>query len=107
MIMTDLTEEDNLKSLASIIEYRCENMMKTKKLLEKDIDTLFHTKSKRTRDKICLDIAIKMEYIEILLSKNIDDVMSIEIIELDKSVVSLPIDVISQTKKDDGNHYFQ
>jgi hypothetical protein len=98
-----ISDDEHLKLLATIIEYRCNNILKTKKLLEKDINKLYQSKNKRLQDKICLDIAIKMDYIEILLSKNIDDAMTYEIFELDKNYPpELPI-----VSNDDGNHYYQ
>lgn len=100
-----IDNDDDIKILSSIIEYRCDNILETRKLLEKCIDDLHHAKSKRSQDKICLDISIKMDYIEILLSKIIDDIMSVEIIELDKHSVQLP--EISSCKLDDGTHYYQ
>jgi len=83
MMVSELTNEDHLKTLSSIIEYRCDNLKRSHKLLSKDIENLYIAKSKRTQDKICMNIAIKMDYIEILLSKIIDDIMLIEIIEWD------------------------
>lgn len=100
-IMTDITELDNLKSLADIIEHRCLNLQLSQQLLSDDLSKLYTTKSKRSRDKICLNIAIKMDFIEILLSKIIDDIMLLEIIEYDNTLgTSAP-----QQKKDEYLHY--
>jgi hypothetical protein len=99
MIMIDITDEEHLILLASIIEYRCDKLKQSYKLLSRDLDNLYKAKSKRVQDKICLNIAIKMDFIEILLSKIIDDITLIEIIEYDKNNQLKPI------KKDDGMHY--
>jgi hypothetical protein len=101
MIVSELTDNDHLNILSSIIEYRCDNLKRTYKLLSKDLDNLYKAKSKRTQDKICINIAIKMDYIEILLSKIIDDVMLIEIIEWDNN------NIPSKSHKKEENAIYQ
>ena len=76
---------EHLKMVASIIEFRCNNIKKVKELLELDIANLYSSRSQKIRDKICLDIYTKLEYIEILLSKNVDDIMSLEIMDIDSN----------------------
>lgn len=100
MTMTNLTDLDNLKSLADIIEHRCLNLQLSQQLLSDDLDKLYAAKSKRSRDKICLNIAIKMDFIEILLSKIIDDIMLLEILEYDSNTISS-----TPQKKDEYMHY--
>ena len=110
VLMTEIDDDDHLKVLASIIEYRVINMLRTQKLMTKDIEALFLSKSKRNQDKICEDIYIKMEYLEILLSKIIDDVMSVEIIELDKMLTpSIPTECMCKihNKEHHDNHSYQ
>ena len=107
MIITSEEDNEHLKTIASIIEYRVTNMLRTQSLISKDIDALYLSKSKRSQDKVCENIYIKMEYIEILLSKIIDDVMSVEIIEFDKmSAPFIPIECTHENK-DHDNHSYQ
>lgn len=94
-------EDNYLKSLASIIEFRCNNISETLISLESDIKLLHESENDASRDKICENIYLKMEYIEILLSKNIDDVMSAEIMEMDKNSFDI------NYGKDNGDHYYQ
>ena len=96
---------DHLKVIASIIEYRCVNILKTSKLLEEDIVALYLSKNKHTQDKICEDIYTKMEYMEILLSKIIDDVMTVEIMEIDKNISDTPVDCLCHISGE--NHSYQ
>jgi len=97
-----------LKTIASIIEYRCNNILKVREMLEQDIKDLHTSKSQRTRDAICGDIYNKIEYIETLLSKNIDDIMSVEIIEMDRIFKPRPVSELSSNmKNDDYSHYIQ
>jgi hypothetical protein len=109
MGMIILTEDINetIKDVASIIEYRCNNLLKTKSLLEQDMKELHNAQSVRTREKICENIYIKIEYLEILLSKCIDDIITLEIIELDN--IESTIQQIPQlsTTKDDIYHSYQ
>lgn len=98
---------DQLKMVASIIEYRCDNIRKVKDLLEIDITELYAAKSQRTRDAICADIYNKLEYIETLLSKNIDDIMSMEIMDIDSMErETKPLD-INNLLTNDGCSYIQ
>src|SRR4030042_3380435 len=85
MMETEMSKPtiEHLRMVASIIEYRCDNVRRVRELLEADINDLYSSRSQRVRDKICGDIYTKIEYIEILLSKNIDDIMSLEIMDLD------------------------
>lgn len=105
----DITNVENdiehLKVIASIIEYRCVNILKTSKLLEEDIVALYLSKNQHSQDKICEDIYSKMEYMEILLSKIIDDVMTVEIMELDKIAPINTIDCLCHTNVE--NHSYQ
>lgn len=101
VIATTDTSEDDLKSLSAIIEYRCDKLKKSQQLLTKDLEELYHAKSKRAQDKICLNISIKMDFIEILLSKIVDDIMLIELIELD----NLP--QLQPQTKEESAHYYQ
>jgi len=98
-----------LKTIAAIIEFRCENILKVRNMLEKDIAELHITKSQRSRDMVCSDIYNKIEYIETLLSKNIDDIMSVEIIEMDKLFKNKPnlSELALSMKDDDYAHYIQ
>jgi len=97
-----------LKTISSIIEYRCNNILKVREMLEEDIKELHKSRNQRTRDMICGNIYNKIEYIEILLSKNIDDIMSVEIIEMDKMCKTKPIsEITSHMKPDDYSHYIQ
>jgi hypothetical protein len=100
IVITEL-EDNYLKSLASIIEFRCNNISETLISLESDIKLLHESENDASRDKICENIYLKMEYIEILLSKNIDDVMSAEIVEMDKNTSDI------NYSKDNGDHYYQ
>jgi len=102
-------DTEHLKIIASIIEYRIINMLRTQKLMEDDIKALYLTKSKRSQNKICENIYTKMEYMEILLSKIIDDVMSVEIIEMDKLMPRLPLESSCSCDdcKHDENHSYQ
>lgn len=101
----------HLRMVASIIEFRCNNIARVKKLLELDIADLYSAKSQKTRDRICGDIYNKLDYVETLLSKNIDDIMSVEIMEMDglsrndnkKELFSIT-DII---KEDEYTHYIQ
>jgi len=103
--ITNIDDTNHLKVIASIIEYRCANILKTNKLLEENIVSLYLSKNKHTQDKICEDIYTKMEYIEILLSKIIDDVMTVEIMELDKNLSNIPLDCSCHTNVE--NHSYQ
>lgn len=98
-----------LKTIASIIEFRCENILKVRNMLAKDIEELHTTRSQRSRDRVCGDIYNKIEYIETLLSKNIDDIMSVEIIEMDKLFKNKPnmSELALNMKADDYSHYIQ
>lgn len=108
-MITMSDDNDHLKIIASIIEYRIINMLRTQKLMEDDIKALYITKSKRSQNRICENIYTKMEYMEILLSKIIDDVMSVEIIEMDKLMPRLPLSSCSCDKcgEHDENHSYQ
>jgi len=100
---------EHLKMVASIIEFRCNNILKVREMLEADILELYKTRSQRTRDKICGDIYVKLEYIETLLSKNIDDVMSVEIMDMDSmdKEKSAPFKLSDIVKDDEYTHYIQ
>ena len=105
--MNNIDEEnEHLKVISSIIEFRCNNILKTHKLLEEDLRALYLSKSRRSQDKICEDIYIKLEYIEILLSKCIDDVMTVEIMEMDNNIPCDPA-ICACSQKDDGNNSYQ
>jgi hypothetical protein len=101
LVMTTIKsiDEDHIKLLASIIDFRCEKLKQSYKLLSADLENLYKSHSKRSQDKICLNIAIKMDFIEILLSKIIDDITLIEIIEYDKN------NQIKPPRKEDNIHY--
>lgn len=99
----------HLRMVASIIEFRCANIIRVRKLLELDIEDLYLAKSQKTRDRICADIYNKLDYIETLLSKNIDDIMSMEIMEMDglDREEKKPFSVSDIVKQDEYTHYIQ
>jgi len=105
-ITNEIDDNEHLKIVASIIEFRCVNILKTQNLLRGDMEALYQAKSKRSQDKICENIYIKLEYIEILLSKIIDDVMTVEIIELDKTMPLIPSECACN-HSDVGNNSYQ
>jgi len=109
VMMMDRSDIEYLRKIASIIEFRCNNISHVKDMLESDIKELHASKSERSRDLICTNIYNKIEYIETLLSKNIDDIMSVEIIEMDKmSKKAKPVSEFSMgMKTDDYSHYIQ
>jgi|WetSurMetagenome_2_1015567.scaffolds.fasta_scaffold13354_5 hypothetical protein len=108
VVLMSTSDSEYLKTVASIIEYRCNNILKVREMLEEDIKELHKSRNQRTRDVICGNIYNKIEYIEILLSKNIDDIMSVEIIEMDKLFKIKPMsELVSHMKPDDYSHYIQ
>jgi DNA helicase IV len=73
---------DHIKLVASIIEYRTRKIKDTQSLLKRDINKLQKTKYKLNSYTVSLEIARKMEYIETLLSKNLDDAMTLELMRM-------------------------
>lgn len=83
MISTDVNN-NNLKKaelVADIIDYRVKRIKRIKNMLYRDISKLSREKSDRNRKLISVDIAEKIDILETLISKNIDDVMSVEWLE--------------------------
>jgi hypothetical protein len=100
---------DHLKTVARIIEFRSANILRVRKLLEQDIREMWTIKNRRYRERMCSNIYDKLDYIETLLSKNVDDIMSIEIMELDNQAYKLnePVTALKQLQKDSHVHYIQ
>jgi KaiC/GvpD/RAD55 family RecA-like ATPase len=73
---------EHIKLVASIIEYRTRKIRDTYNLLKRDIIKLRNIHHKREEYIQSLEIARKMEYVETLLSKNLDDAMTLELMRL-------------------------
>lgn len=96
-----MTNLEKIKLIASLIEFRCANILITRKLIEDDVEVLYRSKNKKVRERVCLDIYNKLDYIDILLSKNIDDIMALEILFIYKD------DEMNECTKHDQFVYYQ
>lgn len=102
-----MINEDLIKLSGSIIEYRTKNLKRVMVLLNNDMKKLYSTKNKHSRNMICDDIYTKLEFMEILLSKNIDDVVSLELMAQDDIVHKTDHDSTQPMIYHEENHYIQ
>jgi hypothetical protein len=77
---------ESILSTASIIKYRSNQIRKIERAIKRDIIKLYNERGLRNRILIRGDISDKLIHMEIMISKNIDDIYSIELIKGGSSV---------------------